>query len=70
MYDANGTPLKVGDKVLIPAVIVDVSDTEDYCNLSVKTTLGRKPDGNKESISAINTAVVVKISGADLSLGL
>lgn len=60
MHDANGTQLKVGDKVLIPAEITEISATEEFCNVTVQTTLGRRPDGNKEIVSAINTGVLVK----------
>jgi hypothetical protein len=71
MHDANGTQLNVGDKVLIPCVIKSLSvGTPDYCNVSVETTLGRRPDGNKESFSAINTAQLVKMSGGDVVLGM
>lgn len=70
MHDANGTPLKPGDKVLIPAVVVAVSPGPDYCNVTLKTTLGRKPDGQQETLSAINTAQLVKVSGGDVVLGL
>ena len=67
MHDANGTPLKKGDKVMIEAEIVELSPHEDYCNVSLETTRGRRPDGNKEHI-AINTGVLVKLSSAALAL--
>ncbi|MGB7158549.1 MAG: hypothetical protein WBD40_10820 [Tepidisphaeraceae bacterium] len=70
MHDANGTELKVGDRVVIPGVVKSVSPGADYCNVQVETTLGRRPDGQKESFSAINTAQLVKVSGGDVSLGL
>lgn len=38
MHDRNGVPLKVGDQVMIPAMIVSctTSDTiNKYCNISV-----------------------------------
>jgi hypothetical protein len=70
MHDANGHALKVGDKVLIPAEITSLSAGEDFCNVSVKTTLGRRPDGNKETMSAINTGVLVKVAGETVTLGL
>lgn len=70
MHDANGTALKKGDRVLIPAVITDLSPGEDFCNVSLETTLGRRPDGNKERLSAINTAVLVKASSEEVTLGL
>jgi hypothetical protein len=61
MHDRTGKPLKKGDKVTISAVITDISATEDYCNVSLETEYGRKPDGQKERISAINTAVLDKV---------
>jgi hypothetical protein len=59
MHDANGTPLAVGDTVLIPAEITQLDPGEDYCNVSVKSTLGRRPDELHETISAINTGVLI-----------
>lgn len=59
MHDRNGTPLKKGDLVMIPAIITELSPNEDYCNVTVKTLDGRRPDGKEETISAINTAVMV-----------
>jgi len=70
MHDANGTPLKKGDKVLIPARITELQPGEDYCNVSLETTLGRRPDGDKERICAINTGVMVKASSETVQLGL
>lgn len=58
MHDRNGTPLKKGDIVLIEAEITDLHPNEDYCNVSLKTLDGRRPDGAKEHISAINTGVM------------
>lgn len=71
MHDANGTALKIGDKVLIPAVITDLSTgDEEYCNVTVETTLGRRPDGAKQLISATNTGILVKVSSAEVKLNL
>lgn len=64
-HDAKGRPLKEGDKVLVPAVVKSVSAEEGYCNLAVETTFGRRPDGAKENISAINTAVVLRANDGD-----
>lgn len=66
MHDSRGKSLKVGDLVLIPAVIVELStSTDDYCNVSLETQIGRRPDGCKERICSINTGVLVKISSND-----
>jgi len=58
MHDRTGNSLKKGDKVTILATITQLSMTEDYCNVSLETVYGRKPDGQKETVSAINTAVL------------
>jgi len=59
MHDRNGNPLKKGDIVLIEAEVEDLSPTDDYCNVTLKTTDGRRPDGQVETIHAINTGVVL-----------
>lgn len=61
MHDALGKKLKVGDHVIVTAKIVELYETEEFCNVSVETTLGRRPDGTKERISAINTGVLIKV---------
>ena len=61
MHDRTGNPLKKGDRVTIIAEITDLCATEDYCNVSLETVYGRRPDGKKESIQAINTAVLDKL---------
>lgn len=62
MHDANGTPLKVGDHVIVPCVITNVAEgQEHYCNVEIETELGRRPDEEKERFSAINTAQLVLI---------
>lgn len=59
MHDRNGTPLQKGNVVLIPCVITELNATEDFCNVTLQTVHGRRPDGNKETIHAINTGVLV-----------
>jgi len=60
MHDRNGTPLRVGDIVMIPGRVTQLSEsTPDYCNVSVESLHGRRPDGMKEHFSAINTGVLV-----------
>lgn len=59
MHDRNGTELRKGDVVLVPCVVTEVSPESGYCNLSLETVHGRRPDALKEHIHAINTAVVV-----------
>jgi len=64
MHDRIGRELKVGDTVVILATVTDLSPTPDYCNVSLDTVYGRKPDDAKETIGAINTNVLLK-AGAD-----
>ena len=65
MHDRTGRPLKKGDTVMIPAIITELSATKDFCNVSVETLYGRKPDDAKERISAINTNVLIKTNADD-----
>lgn len=65
MHDAKGRELKVGDRVLLPAVVEQLSTTEDYCNVGIRTENGRRPDGAPERISAINTAVLFRANEGD-----
>jgi len=60
MHDRNGTPLRVGDIVMIPGRVTQLSEsTPDYYNVSVESLHGRRPDGMKEHFRAINTGVLV-----------
>lgn len=58
MHDRNGTALKKGDTVIVEAVVTELYETEEYCNVSLTSVDGRRPDGAKETISAINTGVL------------
>lgn len=69
MHDAKGRALKVGDIVLIPAKVTNLSAGEDYCNVGVETVFGRRPDEAKEHIHAINTGVLLLASAEPDVLG-
>lgn len=58
MHDRNGTPLKVGDVVTLKLKMTQVSPNADFCNATVQTVEGRKPDGAKDTYS-LNTALLV-----------
>ena len=71
MHDANGTELKVGDKVIIPCVVTALhTDGDDFCNVSVDSLTGRRPDNLKEHFGCINSGILVKISGTENPVGL
>ena len=65
MHDAKNRELKVGDVILIPAVIVSLSPTENYCNVGALSMYGRRPDGIKESFGTINTGVMLRANPGD-----
>jgi len=65
MHDMKMRELKVGDRVLVPCRIKEIHATEDYCNIMLESAAGRRPDGKKETISAINSAVTLKYNAED-----
>lgn len=65
MHDAKGRDLKVGDVVMIPARITQLSPMEDYCNVSAESLFGRRPDRAKESFGAVNTGVMLRAGPGD-----
>lgn len=65
MHDAKSRPLQKGDFVLVPARITELSPSDDYCNVSIESTFGRRPDGSKERICAINTGVLLRANDGD-----
>lgn len=60
-HDVNGKVLAVGDEVILRAKVTTVCPGEEYCNISIESVHGRKPDGLKETMSAINAAVLEKV---------
>jgi hypothetical protein len=62
MHDRTGNELKIGDKVILLGEITQISATEEFCNVALKSTYGRRPDGQKETVMGINTAVLDKVS--------
>lgn len=65
MHDRNGTELRHGDIVLVPARITELNGGEEFCNVSLESTDGRRPDGIKETIHGINTGVCVLLQRAE-----
>jgi hypothetical protein len=47
-HTRTGKELQVGDRVLIEAVVEAIGTGEDYCNATVRTEIGRKPDGARD----------------------
>ncbi len=65
MHDRTGQELKLGDHVIIRGIVTELGATPDFCNLTVVTYYGRLPDGQKETIGAINCAVVDKVTSIE-----
>lgn len=65
MHDAKGRPLKAGDLVLVPCRIKQTYATEDFCNVTLESVYGRRPDGMVETIGGINTAVTLRANAGD-----
>lgn len=61
MHDRNGKPLEKGDIVVLIGTITELHATEDYCNVTVESVFGRRPDEQKERVSAINTGVLLRV---------
>lgn len=64
MHDMNGTPLKVGDKVMIPATIVEVQAHPDFCNATVRP-LPMRGSGDREERMVVNTGQLVLLERPD-----
>jgi hypothetical protein len=60
MHDRNGTPLKVGDVVLVEARVAEVYESADYCNARLDVGFEKEhgPDNVTGSIT-VNTRQVV-----------
>jgi hypothetical protein len=64
MHDAKGRPLTKGDTVLVPFRVRDTNAAPDYCNVTLESLRGRKPDGAKEVLCG-NAAVTYRANPGD-----
>lgn len=57
MHDMNGTELKVGDKVYIPATVLETSASEEFCNvkLEFRNSPAPKSDPERRDYQWMNT---------------
>lgn len=65
MHDINGTPLKVGDSVVVEGTITSIHSGVEYCNLNVETDEVMFPSKNKTTI-ALNSKQVTLCRKAEL----
>lgn len=61
-HDRNGKEIRVGDEVLLRAKVTQVWAGEDYCNITIESITGRKPDGLSDT-AVLNAAVLEVVSG-------
>lgn len=59
-HDRDGNVLEPGDFVVVRCVVNSITTGEEFCNLTLESIEGRKPDGYKETL-CINANVVEKI---------
>lgn len=57
-HDRDGTLLKVGNTVMVPARVKEIHDTEEYCNVTLETLQPMYP-GNSYSTIVLNAKQVV-----------
>lgn len=58
-HDHNGALLREGDRVIVSFIVKSLTAEEGYCNCTLVTELGRRPDEQKETWYAVNTGVTV-----------
>lgn len=56
-HDKYSQKLKVGDEVIVRFIIKTLDEGEEFCNMTLQTTAGRRPDFKKETWNTVNTAV-------------
>lgn len=59
-HDINGNLLQVGDIVNVPAKVISVQPSDDYCNVTLETTRPMPPYTAGTSI-VLNTKQVEKV---------
>ncbi len=63
-HDKNGTLVEKGDRVLVEFVVEDVQQSEDYCNLTVKTVLPMSGENAYNGQTSINSRQCFVVSKA------
>lgn len=61
-HDMNGKELRVGDVVTIHAVIREIHTTEQFCNLSLETSLAADQIGGHKSPITLNARQVERVT--------
>ncbi len=64
MHDGKGTPLTIGDLVMVPCYIKSTSANDDFCNLSVET-VATMHGGTSKTLITLNTKQVIRANDGD-----
>jgi len=64
-HDAKGTPLQIGDRVLIPGILTGIAPTDEYCNCAVDLEHFMPPDKTTTTLLNINTRQLIKAEPAE-----
>jgi hypothetical protein len=59
-HDNKNNKLQVGDTVLVPCVVTEIYEADEYCNVNLKTVRPMYPSDNPTSI-VLNTRQVDKL---------
>jgi hypothetical protein len=66
MHDAFGRALKVGDRVMVPAVVKQIATSVDYCNAELEVVATMPPEHRfKTTVAAINTQQILRANDGD-----
>lgn len=55
MHDRNGTPLNIGDTVILEGIITQLYGGEDYCNVTIQATGNVRPNLDRHDFHTFNT---------------
>jgi hypothetical protein len=61
-HDRDGNLLEIGDFVYIPCIVKSISLTEDYCNLTLETTIPMPPENKYTNTYTLNTKQIIKVN--------
>lgn len=68
-HDLNGKELKVGDRVVIPAIVTAIHPSRDYCNLDVQFEHPMPPYRERTRFAALNSRQAVLAEGDKADIG-
>lgn len=60
-HDANGQTLKAGDRVTMEFEVTEVTELDNYCNISLESVLPIYPGTGKTALHAVNSRQVILV---------